>query len=187
VFPFNDDSNNNDYVIKTISSALGLSEDDIKLIHKTYNSKINGHMEGQYLAHVIRAVEQFVAEERGKKSFRVICKAVDGQTGIYLDYSDHPNVPKGEERFIIGYPKSYDSRQIRMCVAHELGHLFFGIEQRKGMFPNDIKTMEAVANVFGLLLIFGRNALYTKKKEPFQDISWQNLIREYAALCKQSS
>jgi Zn-dependent peptidase ImmA (M78 family) len=165
----------NDNLTSLISSKLGLSVENVKYINNLYNSQMSDLMEKQYLAHSICAIEQFAFDDKNGRvhithqalpSCRVPCYV---HRGIY---------------FHIVYPASFNSDEIRMCIAHELGHLFFNTQARRGEYNKDEKKLEAIANVFGLLVIFGRSELYSGKVDTFGNMSKEDIVEKYTKLCR---
>jgi hypothetical protein len=161
--------------IKVISSEFGLPGSGVQQIYEDYNSKINSFMEKQYLGHSIRAIEQFAYVERGK-SFHIRCQELQCNP-CCLDFGTY---------FVVYYPPDLTPEDVRFSIAHELGHLFFNTKSREGVYNNtsDQKTLENVASVFGLFVIFGRNAFYSDKDDPFSGAAWQSIVTEYAKICK---
>lgn len=166
-----------DNKIKVVSDTFGLPQVNVRQIYNKYNKKINGFMAKQYLGHSIRAMEQFVYTEKGKRSFHVRCIDLPGcRLPVYLDYVSS---------FLVCYPPDLGEKEVRMAIAHELGHLFFNTTERKNAYDKTThKNLEAVANVFGYFLLMGRNAFYSGKEDPFQDSAWQSIMGEYKKFCK---
>ena len=169
-----------DVKLNFIASKLGLSKKGVKSIYAEYISKIDGLMKRQYLAHSIRALEEFVYVEKNNKRVHVMLKMLPCPIPLYLYFEK-------EMCFFIICPETFTSKKIRMCIAHELGHLFFNTQERKGVYgKKDEEILEAVADVFGLFLIFGRDKLYSEKSrklDVFSGKTWKNITEEYAEFC----
>jgi Zn-dependent peptidase ImmA (M78 family) len=165
-----------DNKIRVISERFGLPPANVRQIYDEYNEKINSLMAKQYLGHSIRAMEQFVYAEKGKRSFHVRCMELDKiLLPVYCDYDSY---------FLVWYPKNLNETEVRMAIAHELGHLFFNTKERRQAYDETAKkNLEAVANVFGYFLLMGRNAFYSGKEDPFQDSAWQSIMTEYEKFC----
>jgi len=140
----------------------------------------------QYFAHSIRAMEQFAYSMNRRVHIR------------HWALKDIPSYPqKGRrlpcyvqkgEYFHIYYPDtlSSDTKKIRMSIAHELGHLFFNTNKARSenyICDEANIAVEDVANIFGLLVLLGRSALYSGKIDVFGNMSQQDIASEYAKFC----
>ncbi|MDR2552705.1 MAG: ImmA/IrrE family metallo-endopeptidase [Treponema sp.] len=166
-----------DNQIRVISERFGLPPVNVRQIYNEYNEKINSLMAKQYLGHSIRAMEQFVYAEKGKRSFHVRCMDLPGcRVPVYIDFISY---------FLVCYPPDLNEMEVRMAIAHELGHLFFNTKERQNAYDEGTKEkLEAVANVFGYFLLMGRNTFYSGKEDPFQNSAWQTTMAEYERFCK---
>jgi predicted SprT family Zn-dependent metalloprotease len=170
-----------DELIEAISSTFELPREAVRKIYNEYNTKINSLMPQQYLGHSIRSMEQFVHDKKRKEAkkrnekakffFQIRCNGYKGcPRPTYFMYN---------ETFVIFYPSTLDEKEVRMIIAHELGHLFFNTKERNTHHDE----LEAVANVFGYLLLLGRNNFYSSKKDPFEGYSWRQTMKEYESSC----
>jgi hypothetical protein len=167
--------NFDDVKINSVAAEMEMPVNTVQCIYDLYKSNIDDHMGKQYLAHSIRAIEQF---------------AYDMHKPIYIRHWSYGCVPcyvETKTHFHIYYPDTSppDSKRIRMEIAHELGHLFFNTNahNENGVYEWNGMMVEDVANIFGLLLLLGRRALYSGKKDVFGGMSEDDIIKEYAVFC----
>jgi hypothetical protein len=80
-----------------------------------------------------------------------------------------------------------DDRQLRVCLAHELGHLFI-IEmlnkgqKKAGKTFGPATLTEPVSSIFGIFTIMDKNAFYENCSELFNHDSWQSVVDSFIYL-----
>jgi hypothetical protein len=80
-----------------------------------------------------------------------------------------------------------DEKQLRVCLAHELGHLFIiemlNVEQPDGEAPYtpDYPT-EPVSSIFGVFTILDKNHFYQEFAKPFNHRSWEDIVKDFVFL-----
>jgi hypothetical protein len=167
-----------DAKLASIATEVALPVNAVKFVYNLYKSTIDSRMEKQYFAHSIRAMEQFAAY-MGRQVHIRHWALKDCRFPCYVD--------DNKSYFHIYYPDTFpaDSKEIRMGIAHELGHLFFSTNARKegNSEKEESITEEEVAKVFGLFLLLGRSALYLEKKDVFGGMPEEDIAKEYAAFC----
>ncbi|GHU39140.1 hypothetical protein FACS1894190_02540 [Spirochaetia bacterium] len=130
----------------------------------------------QHLASIMRALELHIREKHGKPSFRIEWKAMPkGETttkdGVGLSW---PN------RYGIAISPELDLRQLRVHVAHELGHLFYATEHPENI--RDGQENQNMANVFGVFTMLGRNEFYKEKAPTMCHATWTQVINDFKQL-----
>jgi hypothetical protein len=84
-----------------------------------------------------------------------------------------------------------DEKQLRVCLAHELGHLFL-IEMLNGGQKTGGKTFtpatltEPVSSIFGVFTIMDKNAFYENCSEVLNHDSWQSIVDSFVKLQNKS-
>ena len=138
-----------------IAKKLKVKEDELQKFLPSFDKfyKIVGL---QHLAHLMRAMELYVREATGNPVFRIVwCEMTDQKVTSAVSF-------EWEDKYGIVIPADLenDLRQLRIYVAHELGHLFFSIQRPEN---DDKKTHQDMANIFGVFAMLERNDFYQEK------------------------
>ncbi len=145
-----------------IANDLGLPLSNITDVERMY-AKIKRGMKEQYLAHLIRTLENQLKEITENKFFQIVVQPVPAEDEN-LEVSCAEYVEKCY--FVIYYPENMHGRQLRVQLAHELGHLFL-IECFNAIKDNEHydekSNTEPLSTLFGLLAIMDKNDYYIKK------------------------
>ena len=88
--------------------------------------------------------------------------------------------------FSIYYPAHLEEKKLRVCLAHELGHLYL-IEYANHLLENapfdEGTDTEPLSSVFGILAILDKNDFYaTIQNKKLIHKSWNDLLRDFKAL-----
>lgn len=142
---------------KRIAEEFNITEDSVSEMVVLYE-KIKEDIQGQYLAHLVRALEASMRILTKNELFRVIvCPA--SLNDIKMGKSKA--VYTKNCLFRIGYPKEWDDKKKRVYIAHELGHLYLlSQKQKTGIRRFDDQT-EPLATIFGMLAILDRDEFYS--------------------------
>lgn len=163
-----------DEKIKKISDVFSLKEENVRDLYDKYTT-LNSRMKDQFLAHVMRSLEEYIRENCEAPLFRITCRAS----------TDNPAI-KGtgcasyrEKLFFnIVYDSRMDQKQARVVIAHELGHLF-----AITVFRREYKDKhEPLSSIFGIFTILDKNDFYAEKTVPFQHKSWEDVISDFSQL-----
>jgi hypothetical protein len=172
-----------DKKLKFISESFEVDIKRIRIVHAIFG-KVISEVKNQYLAHIIRCMEAFIRKETGNPMFQINTFPVDPKS---------PNFNVGCAQY---FPKRYfsiffhprmDDKQLRVCLAHELGHLFL-IEllnegQKKGGKTFSPATLtEPISSVFGIFTIMDKNAFYESCSELLNHDSWQSIVDSFVKL-----
>lgn len=139
---------------KIITEKFSVSIDNINKVEKSYNSLISG-ISYQYLAHIIRTLETYIRENKEMPFFRITCNPSKPKEpakglawGLYCpQYS-----------YDINYDETADEVQVRVAIAHELGHLFCIIEL------GEETNSEPLASLFGVIAMIHKFQMKNQKK-----------------------
>lgn len=163
-----------DEKIKKIAATFLVNEGTVTELHKKY-SDLNSRMKDQFLAHVMRSLEEYIRENCNAPLFRITCRASTNNPAIRgtgcASY-------KEKLAFNIVYDSQMDQKQARVVIAHELGHLF-----ALTVFNREYKDKhEPLSSIFGIFTILDKNDFYAEKTVPFQHKSWEDIISDFALL-----
>lgn len=101
----------------------------------------------QYLAHIIRTIEEYVRQYvQGADFFRITCKPIKDNKKIQGLASATYQKPYS---FDIVYDDSMPEIKKRVCIAHELGHLLVSIKPDRNY---NIAPHEPLSSVYGILI-----------------------------------
>ncbi|MDR0443598.1 MAG: hypothetical protein LBH44_09350 [Treponema sp.] len=171
---------------KIVSSyeALGITitRDNVEQIHYVFR-KLTTNIKGQYLAHITRVVENYFRETTQNPFFFI----------KYTPYSYNQRKTKcgaafyPGRRFVIFYQPDMPEKELRVRLAHELGHLFLLAvkEQRKSdkRLPVYEGTTEPLSSVFGIFTISDKNHFYANVLESDRNHKdWDSILNDFLAL-----
>jgi hypothetical protein len=146
-----------------------------------------GSIKNLYLAHITRAMEHYFRGKTGNPLFIVSCEPyrvhVPGQKDCGAYY-----VPG--KRFVIFFNSALDEREIRVKIAHELGHLFllasYDLKDGRKMIPLYDHTMEPLSSIFGIFVISDKNDFYQNAAgSPRNHPDWNAVLSDFAGLSKK--
>ncbi|MDR1931496.1 MAG: hypothetical protein LBQ57_01620 [Spirochaetales bacterium] len=169
-----------DDILSKIANQFKISEETVKLLRDFYMT-IATAMKRQYLAHVIRTMEDRLREITGNAMFRIICSPV-AESGKNINMAS-AHYYRGRY-FAIFYHPSTDEKQLRIMLAHELGHLFL-IEFLNSKQENEYteKTkIEPISTILGIFTIFDKNEFYHNKTAPFKHNSPEAILQDFSLL-----
>lgn len=153
-----------------------VSEEDCNQYARIYNNNILPRIHKKYLAHMVTSVEEMIDEkvrekEKNKKENPEDPSKKETETQKVRRYSivlsDRKPPKNGKSRTwslpqgaIISYEPKNDPKDLRVYVAHELGHLLM----EYGILPYDEtlsgKKTEKYANLLAYFAISGKNEFY---------------------------
>lgn len=131
--------------IERIAETTGLNTDSIEKLRDSFSEKFlsEGHsaFKLQYLAHLVRSMESYIRRElEDHRFFRIELQPFrddDPNLGVASAQRSPTNT------YIIYYHPAMDPKQLRICLAHELGHLFLCILADKK--PEEYRSRGACA------------------------------------------
>lgn len=164
----------NEEKILAIAERFSTNEETIKNMNKVYGD-ISSGIKYQYLAHVIRTVEEKVGRHIGEARFQIKCIAVPAGANVNFGCAQY----FGNDLYIIYYPE-IDEKQIRIVIAHELGHLV--VETLlKDEDPNK-GVSEPLSSIFGILTILDKNDFYQSRTSKYQHTTWEQILDDFILL-----
>jgi len=174
---------------KIVSSynALGININK-NSIEKFYSEfqKITTNIKGQYLAHITRVMENYFRETTQNPLFFI----------KYTPYSYNEKKTKcgaafyPGRRFVIFYQHDLPEKELRVRLAHELGHLFLLAvkEQNKKdkRLPVYEGTTEPLSSVFGIFTISDKNQFYANALESERNHeNWDSILNDFISLSQE--
>jgi hypothetical protein len=177
-----------DEKIAYISDQFRVSQDQVRLIHKLF-SKVIGEVKSQYLAHIIRCMESYIRKKTGSPMFQINTFPLDPGSPL-LNVGCAQYYPK--RYFAIFFHPRMDEKQLRACLAHELGHLFI-IEllnegKPDGSEPFDTTTLtEPLSSIFGIFTIMDKNHFYKEIASGLNHHSWEELVQAFIHLQEKTA
>lgn len=174
-----------DEILGKISSVFVVPEDQVKKLFKLYQNKISKSLKRHYLAHVIRTMEETLRELPGNEMFRIICTPIDEHSTDIGIASAH--YYKGRFFAIYYHPKT-NEKQLRIMLAHELGHLFLIELFNKSFGENYDETTqtEPISTILGIFTILDKNEFYHNKTTPFKHNSPEEVLDDFKLMANRN-
>ncbi len=163
-----------------IAEKLGIKVARVKKINnhfqKTFLRDDEHGLENQYLAHLIRSMESVLRKKTNNWLFQILVQKLP---------EDDPKLAVGTGQyqknrfFVVYYHPRIDPKQLRVGLAHELGHLYLTAlmdqEQPK-------EATEGLASTFGCLAIIDKNWFYQDKCKDFLHSDALSIVDDFAQL-----
>ncbi|EFW38976.1 hypothetical protein HMPREF9554_00499 [Treponema phagedenis F0421] len=164
-----------------IAKEFDVKIESVNIIADEYK-KIQDGMKEQYLAHIIRTMEIQLQELTENPMFKIIIKPLPLTKD---NLSARAQYQRGKF-FLIGYSERLNDIQLRVCLAHELGHLYL-IEYINSIDKNANLTektnMEPLSTVFGILAILDKNDFYsTISDKQLLHKTWEDVLADFKQL-----
>jgi Zn-dependent peptidase ImmA (M78 family) len=168
-------------VIADISQQFSIPQKTVGQLHSFFNSVTKG-IKGQYLAHIIRTMEEELRRFPGNEMFQIVCAPVDAQGQQFGIAGSHYYK---QRYFSIFYHPQTDDKQLRIMLAHELGHLFLVAylnEKQNTDKYNEKSLTEPLSTIFGIFTVLDKNDFYHNKIAPFKHHSVQDVLNDFNRL-----
>jgi Zn-dependent peptidase ImmA (M78 family) len=172
--------------IISISDQFQVKESDVDLVYRIFSRVIDG-VKNQYLAHIIRCMESYIRQKTGNPMFQINTFPLDSDSPV-LNVGCAQYYPK--RYFSIFFHPCMEEKQLRVCLAHELGHLFIiellNEEKTDGSEPLDKTTRtEPLSSIFGLFTVADKTHFYKETAQKFNYRSWEELVQAFVVLQKK--
>lgn len=169
-----------DSKIKDIAHNFGTDRDTVKKVKQIYDP-IAESMKHQYLAHVIRTVESEVRKVTHKEFFQIRCIPVSPNADL-VNFGSAQYFPG--QLYLIFYHPEQDEKQLRILIAHELGHLVIETLAQSHNFK--FKASEPLSSIFGILTILDKNDFYENDALKYQHNDWNDMLKDFLLLRNRS-
>ena len=145
---------------KFIAEQFNVKQETVSDLFKKYTD-LNSLNKKQYLAHIMRSLEEYIRVNCNAPFFRITCKASSANPALKgtgcASY-------KKRQSFNIVYDSNLDPKSARVVIAHELGHLFW-ITLSEREYTD---THEPLSSIFGIFTIMDKNHFYAEKTADLQ-------------------
>jgi len=166
--------------LKTISQRFDVNIDTVKMVYNVFTKVISG-VKNQYLAHIIRCMEYYIRKQTNNPFFQINSFPLSADSPL-LNVGCAQYFPK--QYFTIFFHPRMDEKQLRVCLAHELGHLFL-IEMINEKL-NDGETLldsntltEPLSSIFGIFTILDKNDFYRDHGRKLNHNAWEDVIEDF--------
>lgn len=144
---------------RDICKIFSLKRDNVDVLMKDYKELVDT-IPYQYLAHIIRTMEVYIRNLAPEwQFFRITCNPTNESNEFLKELA----IATYQEfdSFDIIYDKDMNPLQKRVCIAHELGHLFLVIMKN----TNYEDRHEPLSTVYGILTMLHKQQFQNKNKK----------------------
>ena len=167
------------------NSGVSITREKVEQVHAVFKN-FTANIKGQYLAHITRVIENFFREVTQNPLFFI----------KYTPYSHNEKKTKcgaafySNRRFVIFYQPELPEKELRVRLAHELGHLFllavkehYTLDKRIAVFEGDT---EPLSSIFGIFTISDKNNFYANALESERNHeNWDSILSDFLSLSKE--
>jgi Zn-dependent peptidase ImmA (M78 family) len=172
-----------DEKIAYISNQFQMKKSNVELVHKIF-SKVIDRVKNQYLVHIIRCMESYIRQKTGNLMFQINTFPLSPDSQV-LNVGCAQYYPK--RCFSIFFHPCMDEKQLRACLAHELGHLFIIELLNEGKTDcarllDKTTLTEPLSSIFGIFTIMDKNHFYKEIAQNFNLHSWKEIVQAFVHL-----
>ena len=167
-------------LVSKIAAQFNTPEKTVADLRDFYQ-RFAADMKRQYLAHVIRTMEEQLRTVSGNEMFRIVCSPVDESSKELGIAGAH--YYKGRYFAIFYHPRT-DEKQLRVLLAHELGHLFLleFVNSTLDKQYNEKTMIEPLSTILGIFTILDKNEFYHNKTAPFKHKTPEEVLADFSLL-----
>lgn len=156
-----------------ICKTFSLKQESVDILTEDYKKLIQT-IPYQYLAHIIRTMEVYIRNISPEwQFFRITCSPTN-ESNKFLKELACATYQKFDS-FDIVYDKDMTSLQKRVCIAHELGHLFLVVMTNREYGDNH----EPLSTVYGILTMLHKQQFQNKDKKHRSE---QDVIADFSQM-----
>lgn len=174
-----------DDLITKIAARFGATEDAVKRLHNFYQKLASG-MKQQYLAHVIRTMEEQLRSVPGSEMFRIVLSPL-AESSKDMGIASAQYYDKCY--YAIYYHPKTEEKQLRVLLAHELGHLFLlelaNAAQKNTYAPANM--LEPLSTIFGVFMMLDKSDFYHNRAAPFRHKSADEVLQDFSLIANRSA
>ena len=171
--------------LSNLCKTFKVSKGTCEYFNKCYNERILPCIQRNYLAHLVAAIEEIIdekiKEDNRKKNPEDASDKKARDFFIVLRPDPPPQKPAEaiclRKGVFINYKPNYNFKELRVFIAHELGHVLRHYE----IILND--DNENHANLFAYFAINGKNNFYQNKVRNLIYSSEEEIISTIQILC----
>ncbi|MDR2602328.1 MAG: hypothetical protein LBC53_07755 [Spirochaetaceae bacterium] len=163
---------------KELAKVFNTNIETVNLLEKVYSEL---DITSQYLAHVIRSMESSMRKITGNQLFSIVCEP--SLSGANIGSAQYFY----KRFFVVHFNPAMPEKELRIYLAHELGHLFITAIVNYTNDPSkrrvSDKDMEPLSSIFGVFTMADKNDFYRNVKEaPINHSSWNEMIESFLSL-----
>lgn len=156
-----------------ICKAFSLKKDSVDILTDDYRNLIKT-IPYQYLAHIIRTMEVYIRNLAPEwQFFRITCTPTNESNEFLKELACATY--QEFDSFDIVYDKDMNPLQKRVCIAHELGHLFLVITKKR----NYGDKHEPLSTLYGILTMLHKQQFQHKDKKHRSE---QDVIADFSQM-----
>jgi len=181
-------------VLNKLCKEFKVEEDTCKAYNKLYYESIEKSLKSRYLSHLVSTIEDMINDIFKRQNIIPLLSSdqyTKEQKSVligrnYRLYSILLRPLKGLQRkgfvqhhnygSIIAYNPEMDDREIRILIAHELGHII-------NLYILHCEDTQNRANVFSYVAINGKDQFYKNEAERFKYSSELAIIDSIFSVC----
>jgi hypothetical protein len=169
--------------LKIISGQFNIPLVTVNAVYNIFAKVISG-VKNQYLAHIIRCMEAYCRKQTKNPMFQINCYPLDPASPI-LNVGCAQYFPK--KFFTVFFHPRMEEKQLRVCLAHELGHLFIvellnETEAEAGKSYDQTTLTEPISSIFGVFTIMDKNDFYQDHGRLLNHHSWDDIVKDFIHL-----
>ena len=175
-----------------ISSEWGISPETIQKYTSYYTETIKPIIKSNYLSHLVTTIENMVNDRKIRDFFNKFVEAgreelrgllASRTLRLYsiilepMDLKRRATTRYHPSGAIIYYNSCYEEKDIRILIAHEIGHIV-----NKELLEN-AKDTEQTANLFAYIAMYDKNKFYAEECEKFISKSDVVILDDIINIC----
>jgi len=167
-------------VLDKLCKDFKIEEDTCKAYNKLFYERIEKNLKFRYLSHLVSTIEDMINDifkveqkrvliRRNYRLYSILLRPLEGlQRKGFVQHHNYGS--------IIAYNPEMDDREIRILIAHELGHII-------NLYVLHCEDTQNRANVFSFVAINGKDQFYKKEAERFTYPSELAIIDNIFKVC----
>ncbi len=171
---------------KEIAKRFDVDPKLVKNVHDMYANEIVPLLQDQYLAHLCRALEEFLRSKGESDSFTIRLKSIKRKSGFGGRIQYIKEREDKTAQYMIHYYDQIEDLQKRIIISHELGHILFAIifkHQNDGKIdPNTIEHVEPLSSLLGFFALLDRSDFYKESSGTFTHTSFEKLLSDFSLI-----
>jgi uncharacterized protein YjaZ len=172
-----------DEKIAYIAKQFRIEERYVRSVYHIFSS-VMGNVKNQYLAHIIRCMETYIRQKTQNPMFQINTFPIDENSPV-LNVGCAQYFPS--RYFSIFFHPRMEEKQLRVCLSHELGHLFIIELLNEGQTDktetyDETALTEPLSSIFGIFTMMDKNLFYENAASRFNHHSAQELIQDFVHL-----
>jgi len=179
-------------ISEKISSEWGVSLETIQQYASYYDETIRPIIKSNYLSHLVTTIENMVNDRRIRNFFNRFAEAgreeirgllASRTLRLYsiilepMELRRRATTRYHPSGAIIYYNSRYEEKDIRILIAHEIGHIV-----NKELLENARDT-EQTANLFAYIAMYDKNKFYAEECEKFVSKSDVVILNDIINIC----